>query len=228
MGSARLPGKSMLRLQGKPIVDCVLRRVRRAQTLTEVVLATSDRPSDEVLGEVAGHLGIRVFRGPEEDVLRRYVLAAREGDADIVVRVCADNPLVAPEEIDRIVRHHLITGVDYSFNHRPSLGNRYPDGLGAEVLDFSMLEALDRKAVEATHREHVTAYIWDHPGEYHIETIPAPEGIAGPDIKLDVDTTADLARLEWLVSQAPCDLEFWKAEDIVKTYRSRFGKDRSE
>ena len=115
MGSTRLPGKSMVRLQDKPIIEHVLRRVRRAQTLTEVILATSDHLRDDVLCEVAERLGVQVFRGPEDDVLKRFVLTAQRFGADIVVRMCADNPLVAPQEIDRIVKHHLCTGADYSF-----------------------------------------------------------------------------------------------------------------
>ena len=223
MGSARLPGKSMIMLRDMPIVEHVLRRARRAQTLSEVVLATSERPGDDVLRDVADRLRIRAFRGPEEDVLRRCVLAARTCEADVVVRVCADNPLVAPEEIDRIVAHHLLTGADYSFNHRPALGNQYPDGLGAEVITMAVLEAIGQQAREASHREHVTAYIWDHLSEFHVETIVAPAAIAGPDIKLDIDSAADLARLETLLAEAPGEVELWDAEEIVETYRWKIG-----
>lgn len=224
MGSTRLPGKSIIKLRGKPIIEHVLCRVRRAQTLTEVILATSDQSQDDVLCDVADRLGVPVFRGLEDDVLKRYVLAAQKFGADVVVRVCADNPLVAPEEVDRIVRHHLRTGADYSFNHRPALNNQYPDGLGAEVVNLEVLETIDRQTVEPTHREHVTAYIWDHLSDFHVETLVAPAAIAGPDIKLDVDTQADLARLELLCSEAPDDIEAWEAADIVRTYRRRIGQ----
>ena len=214
----------MIRLGGRPIIEHVLRRVLRARTLTEVVLATSDQPKDDVLRDVADCLGIEVFRGPENDVLRRYVLAAQTFEADVVVRVSADNPLVAPEEIDRIVMHHLSTGADYSFNHCSALDNNYPDGLGAEVVNLEVLEAIDRQAIEPAHREHVTSYIWDRLGDFHVETVVAPAAVAGPDIRLDVDTEADLARLEVLFSEAPCDIEVWDAEDIVRTYRRRIGE----
>ncbi len=224
MGSARLPGKSMIMLKGRPIIEHVLRRVRRAQTSSEVVLATSEEPQDEALCDVADRLGIRTFRGSEDDVLRRVVLVAQTCEADVVVRVCADNPLVAPEEIDRIVTHHLHSGADYSFNHRPALDNQYPDGLGAEVITMAVLEAIERQAHEATHREHVTAYIWDHLGQFHVETIVAPAAIAGPEIRLDVDTRADLARLETLLAEAPGEIDAWSAEDIVQTYRWKIGK----
>jgi len=223
MASTRLPGKSMIRLRERPVIEHVLRRVRRAEVLSEVVLATSEQPDDDVLCDVADRLGVLVFRGPERDVLKRYVLVAQEFGANVVVRVCADNPLVAPEEIDRIVRHHLRTGADYSFNHRAAFDNQYPNGLGAEVVNFEVLKTIDQRAVEYSQREHVTAYIWDNLGEFQVQTVVAPPTVAGPEIKLDMDTEADLGRLQELLSKAPCEIEEWSAIDIVRTYRQTAG-----
>ncbi len=220
MGSTRLPGKSLMRLGGTTVLELVLLRMRRAKTLTEVVLATTELAEDDRLGAVAEAVGLRVFRGPEDDVLRRYALAAAAFNADVVVRVCADNPLVAPEVIDSIVRHHLASGAEYSFNHRPALGNGYPDGLGGEVVSRAVLDNLDREAMTPGHREHVTAFIWDHLDQFHVETVAAPEAIAGPEVKLDVDTAEDLARLERLCAEAGGELEEWSAEDIVRSYRA--------
>ncbi|MBW1740220.1 MAG: glycosyltransferase family protein [Deltaproteobacteria bacterium] len=223
MGSTRLPGKSMIRLRDKPIIELVLCRVRCAKTLTKVVLGTTNQPRDDVLCDIANSLHVQVFRGSEDDVLKRYILAAQTFGADVVVRVCADNPVIAPEEIDRIVMHHVRTGADYSFNHIPAMDNHYPDGLGAEVVNFGVLEAIDRQATDPYHREHVTAYIWDHLQDFHVETVVAPPDIAGPEIKLDVDTEADLVRLKMLFSEAPYDISTWGAVDIIRTYRRTFG-----
>jgi spore coat polysaccharide biosynthesis protein SpsF len=223
MGSSRLPGKSLMRLGEKTVLEHVLSRVLRAETLSQVVLATTRAAPDDALCAVAEAMGVGVFRGPEDDVLRRYVMAAEAHRADVVVRVCADNPLVAPEEIDRIVKHHLATGADYSFNHRPALGNGYPDGLGAEVVDADVLRALDEAAHDQAHREHVTAYIWDHPDRFLVETVAAPADVAGPQVKLDVDTAEDLARLEALCAQAVGPVEAWGSADIVRAYRAVIG-----
>lgn len=225
MGSARLPGKSMIKLGGKPIIEHVLGRVRRAKMVAEVVLATSYQDEDGALCDVAVRLGVQVFRGPEDDVLKRYILAAQKFRADVVVRICGDNPLVAPEEIDRIVIHHLQSNADYSFNHQPALDNCYPDGLGGEVINYEVLETIDRQCDKPHEREHVTSYIWDHLEEFHVETVVAPKGISGPYIKLDVDCEADLGRLQVLFSRAPTEIEAWKAVDIVRTYRQEVGEE---
>jgi spore coat polysaccharide biosynthesis protein SpsF len=222
MGSHRLFGKAMEKLGGIPILELILRRVQKAVTITEVVLATTELLEDQVLCKLAESLQLSVVRGPELDVLGRLGLAAKLFDAEVVVRVTGDNPFVAPEELDRVVEHHLRTGADYSFNHIPALGNGYPDGLGAEVVERSTLEQLNRICTEPAHREHVTAYIWDNPEKFNIETVSAPPSIVGPDIKLDIDTPRDLAHLQQLVVFAPTDIENWSAEKVVRAYRSEF------
>jgi spore coat polysaccharide biosynthesis protein SpsF len=223
MGSNRLPGKSMLPLAGKPLIEHVLRRVARSRTVHQLVLATTPALWDDILCREASRLGVEFFRGPEDDVLDRFFQAAKATRAEVVVRVCADNPLIAPEEIDRLVQCHLASGADYSFNHIPAMANGYPDGLGAEAMEFSALARLHHLARESRHREHVTLYIWDHLEDFRVETIPAPPDIAGQDIKLDVDTAADLARLEVLLQDAPGAPEDWPAADLVLAYRARFG-----
>ena len=223
MGSKRLPGKSMKNLCGKPLLYYVIQRVKKATTLDVIVLAIPKTPENDVLENLARELGIQVFRGSEHDVLKRFAEAARIYSAEIIVRVSADNPLVDSEEIDRIVVHHLKTNADYSFNGVPKMGNNYPDGLGAEVINFSILERIDRLTKDPTYREHVTPYIWDHQNDFHIETIQAPPDIAGPDIKLDVDTVEDFRRLESLIKALPYDPEvLWPAKEIIKTYRNHF------
>lgn len=194
-----------------------------AETLDTVVLATSINPENDVLEDLARDLGADVYRGSEEDVLGRFVEAAQAFNADVVVRVCADNPLIAPEEIDRIVRRHMESNADYSFNHIPGKGNNYPDGLGAEVINFKVLEKIANSTRSPHHKEHVTTYIRENPNEFSIETVQAPPEIAGPDIKLDVDTEKDFKKLESFMGCLPPELNpVWSAKLIVGTYRDYF------
>ena len=223
MGSKRLPEKSMRTLCGKPLLYYVIHRVKMAETLDTVVLATSANSENDVLENLARDLDIEVYRGSEEDVLGRFVEAAQAFNSDVIVRVCADNPLIAPGEIDRIVRHHIESNVDYSFNHVPRKGNNYPDGLGAEVIDFMVLKKIANTAQSPYHREHVTTYIWENSNEFSIETMQAPPEIAGPDIKLDVDTEEDLRKIELFMGSLPPELRpAWSAKLIVGIYRDHF------
>jgi spore coat polysaccharide biosynthesis protein SpsF len=227
MGSSRLPGKMLMDLCGYPILYWVLRRVSFAKRLNRVLLATSTLTRDDPLAELAARLDVSVFRGSEVDVLSRFVDGARHIQAHLVVRICADNPLMAPEEIDRLIAFYLASleqGGDperlYAFNHIPALGNHYADGLGAEILSLSLLEHIAGQTASPGDREHVTHYLWKHPEDYDIRPVPAPPEIAYPEIKLDVDTPEDLCRLRLLCGRLSLRSSGF---DAVRAYLEQFG-----
>lgn len=223
MGSIRLPGKSILDIAGKPLLEYVLMRVSRAETLHGTILAIPSGKENDPLCSVAQLHHIPVYRGSEEDVLSRYVEAARTAEADIVVRVCADNPLVDPGEIDRLVRHHIENNADYSFNNIPNKTNNYPDGLGVEVVNAKILYEIAEKNLTSAQKEHVTQYILDNVEEYNIESPVAPEEICGPEIKLDIDTESDFVRMKQFIENLPLEKKpFWGAAEIVREYRNFF------
>ena len=195
MGAARLPNKMMLWLHGLPIAGWVLKRVRRSRQVDQIVFALTDTPADDVLADYLVGEGASVFRGSEQDVLGRYYAAATEYGADTVVRICADNPLISGAEVDRIVAFFADGNYDYAYNHIP-LNNRYPDGLGAEVASFAVLETLNQEAILPEHREHLFNYIWQNPERFRIGTCdPKDEALAHPELKLDLDTIDDYRRL---------------------------------
>jgi spore coat polysaccharide biosynthesis protein SpsF len=229
MGSSRLPGKMMMDLCGYPVLYWVLHRVKQAKKLDDVILATSDQNRDDPLAHLAGLFNIKVFRGSEEDVLGRYVGAAHWARAVTIVRVCADNPFIAPEEIDRLVEFYCsqLQGGGkpetlYAFNHITTDDNHYPDGLGAEVFSRMILENLARMAITPYHREHVTTYLRDHPETFKILPVIASPEIAFPSVKLDIDTWEDYERLRELCN---CLSLSSSALDIVKAYLEKFRVD---
>lgn len=195
MGASRFPNKMMLSFNGLPIVGWVLKRVRRARQVDKIVFAVPNTLIDDVLAEYLEGEGASVFRGSELDVLGRYFAAASEYGADTVVRICADNPLICGTEVDRIITFFAEGNYDYAYNHVP-IGNRYPDGLGAEVTSFSVLEILNQEAILPEHREHVFRYLWQHSDRFRVGTCdPEDEALAHPELKLDIDTIDDYRRL---------------------------------
>lgn len=199
MGSTRFPGKMLASLGGRPLLEWVLLRVRAARRLDAVVLATSDQPADDPLAGLAERLGVTVFRGDESDVLGRFAAAAKANAADLVVRVCADNPFIDPGEIDRLIAAFQAEPCDYACNHQDRLGSRYADGFGAEILSAALLEKMAADATQASHREHATLYLWDHANEYRLRAPAAPAALAFPELRFDVDAPADLEHLAVLV-----------------------------
>lgn len=195
MGASRLPNKMMLWLHGLPVAGWVLQRLRSARRVDRLLFALPDTAQDDVLAGYLENEGAEVLRGSETDVLGRYAAAAKHTCAGTIVRVCADNPVVAGSEVDRLIDLFEAGDFDYAYNHIPR-GNRYPDGLGAEIVSHETLTDLDCRATFAEHREHVFNYIWAHRGNFRIGTCnPADEGLAHPELKLDLDTLDDYRRL---------------------------------
>jgi len=195
MGSLRLPNKMMLWLHGLPVVGWVLHRVRQAKKIDKVVFALPDLATDDVLSTYLQSQGASVFRGDERDVLGRILAAARANCADWVVRICADNPLVAGSEIDRLIEFFCTSSFDYAYNHLPR-NNRYPDGLGAEITNIKLLARLGQEASLPDQREHIFNYLWENTNHFRIGTCdPTDPEIAYPYLKFDLDTWSDYERL---------------------------------
>ena len=198
MGSTRYPGKAMALLGGRPLIEWVVRRVLAAKTISAIVVAAPDSAQNDAMADAAERLGAAIFRGSEDDVLGRMTKAARAQKADEFIRVCADNPFVSPREIDALVDFYRKEKPDYAFNHVPKPGAPHADGLGAEMASFSLVEALDREAVEPRHREHMFLLVTENPGRFKSASPKPFPDAAFPDVKLDVDTPADLERLSRL------------------------------
>jgi len=197
MGSSRLPNKMLLPLNGYPIIEWIYRRLSRCKRLDELVFAIPDNSTDDVLADYLRGLGANLFRGSEGDVLGRFFAAAKAYQASHVVRICADNPLICPVETDRLVDFFLEQeSCDYAYNNIPR-NNRYPDGFGAEILSFDLLEKIAGGATAPKQREHAFDYIWDHRQNYQIATFDPPEPrLCHPEIQLDVDTMEDYRRMQ--------------------------------
>jgi spore coat polysaccharide biosynthesis protein SpsF len=184
-GSSRLPGKVLMDVAGQPLFSRVVQRARQAQTLTEVVLATSTDHRDNPL---AARLSIPCFRGSEIDVLNRFVGATQAFNADVVVRLSADCPLLDGAVIDRVVHaFQEPKGIDYVSN---TLERTYPLGLDVEVIARDALVRADLEAQLAPEREHVTPYLYNHPELFSLRNVAQISDLSA--YRLTVDYPTDL------------------------------------
>ncbi len=198
MGSRRLPGKSLADLGGTPVIEWVLRRLRRAQSVDEIVLATSTLEEDDELAQMVAAHGTRVVRGHPTDVLDRFVAAVDSTtDADTVVRVTGDCPFVQPDFVDRSVEL-LGPGVQYVYTgHRGHL----PRGFDVEAIRAAALHAAAREAVDPIEREHVTPFVARRPARFASTELPIPNWAQRGDIRLTVDERDDLTLLRAIVAE---------------------------
>jgi spore coat polysaccharide biosynthesis protein SpsF len=191
MGSTRLPGKAFLDICGEPMLARVMVRCRRAKTLGKVIVATTTEPADDVLCDLCTARGWPFYRGSQDDVLDRYFRTAKQEQADIVVRITSDCPVIDPDVIDLTVNEflRLQPDCDYVSNGEPP--RPFPRGLDVEVFRVNVLEQAWREARDPLLREHVTLYIYRHPEKFRVVPILADRDYS--DQRWTVDTPEDRA-----------------------------------
>lgn len=188
MRSERLPGKVMLSLKGKPVLQWIVERLKNSKYLDNIIIATSDDISCDPIASMCTRLGYSYFRGSEEDILDRFVKASVTYKLDAVVRITGDCPMVDWEIVDTLINLFFTNGCDYCSN----VSRRtFPIGLDAEVIATSILEEINQLA-EGVDRQHITTYIYKtHPDKYRMVGLIAGKELNYPKVRVTLDTLED-------------------------------------
>lgn len=190
MGSTRLPNKVMKPIGGVPMIELLLSRLSKAKEVDQIIVATSIDQRNKPLVEHIQKLGYTCEQGSENDVLDRYVQAAKQQQADVVVRITGDCPLVDPALVDEVIRRYKDAGVDYFSNISPP---SYPDGLDIEVCSFKALEQAWQETKKPYDREHVTPYLRDS-GKFSNASMQHNQDLSA--LRWTVDEPADYSVIE--------------------------------
>ena len=189
MASARCPGKALMDLRpGEALLALLLARMRTSKAVDEVALATSTNPENDAIADLGRGVGARVFRGDEDDVLKRHVDAARAFEADHLVRVTGDNPLTDVGTMDALIRTHHQQGADYTYVP----GEALLMGILSEVISREALERSWLKGEPKHRSELVTLYIKEHPAEFKIAMLDLDPSLLRPGYRLTVDHPEDV------------------------------------
>ena len=207
MGSTRLPGKVMKELAGEPMLARVVNRTQRAQTLDSVVVATTVQLADDIIVHLCNEQGWPYFRGNEKDVLDRYYRAALAHQADIVVRITSDCPLIDPGIIDSHVNRILSRWheVDFVTN---MMRQTFPLGLAVEAMPRDVLARMHRLSTTAYLREHVTTLAYEKPEWFIIDHVLNDINLSG--MRWTVDTPKDLAFVRCIYDHFGHDRFTWR------------------
>lgn len=185
MGSTRLPDKVMKRIGGVPMIELLLARLAKSRKIDQIVLATSTDDRNTSLVEHVQSLGYTCVRGSETDVLQRYLVAARQVQADVIVRITGDCPLIDPDLVDKVIEDYQSKNIDYLSNTSPPT---YPDGLDTEVFSLQALERAGQESQDPFDHEHVTPYL-RKPGLFKTAGFTHDEDLSG--LRWTVDEPAD-------------------------------------
>ena len=214
--SSRLPGKVLLDLEGRTVLERVVERVARASRVDEVVVATSTAEHDELIAELCARKGIKVFRGSLDDVLDRFYQCARSLRPDTVVRITADCPMIDPAVIDMVIEAHMRNGAVYTAN---ILKETFPDGEDVEVFSFTALERAWKAAKLQSEREHVTPYIRKNPDLFKQHNVECPRDLSAQ--RWTLDNEEDLALIKAVYAALYTKSPFFGLEEIARFLHSR-------
>ncbi|WP_456277654.1 cytidylyltransferase domain-containing protein [Bacillus sp. AK128] len=187
MGSSRLPGKVLMPLGQSKVLDYVITRCRQVINISDVIVATSTLDGDTPIAKWCDENNITYFRGSEDDVLSRYMEAAKPYQPDYVIRVTADCPFVDYEMANELVEKMKLHPVDYIKVEQENL----PRGLVVEMFSFKALTYIDENGKEPYHREHVTYYGYEHEEEFTHSTYTPAEQLQDPSLRITLDTEED-------------------------------------
>jgi len=194
LGSSRLPGKMLLPFGRDSVLSTVLERLQASRLIDEILVATTEESLDDSIATAARELGFPVTRGSSEDVVARMTgsLPALAQPADVIVRGCADNPLVMPSVVDDGVRTLVDSGADLitPFEHAT-----YPFGFGLVSMTTECLRRIDAEAEHPAYREHVENYCFEHPDAFEVLYQQAPPSHHYPELNATLDYRVDYDRL---------------------------------
>tara|TARA_Y100000310_G_scaffold333088_1_gene409921 strand:+ start:624 stop:1367 length:744 start_codon:yes stop_codon:yes gene_type:complete len=212
MGSSRLPEKTLMEIEGKPMLFHVMQRMNASKLAQRTIIITTELPQDDVIVEFAKENNILFFRGSENDVIDRYYQAAKQFQTDVIVRATADDPLKDPRIIDKVIQTFLDNpDVDYVSN---TMEPSYPEGIDIEVLSFKALERACNECKDPFFREHVTHEITKNRDKY--KTINVSQGIDQSSMRWTVDHPEDMEFAKAIYKHLYKPGEIFYMEDILK------------
>lgn len=214
MGSSRLPGKVLLELRGRSVLERVVQRASRISRASDLLVATTLLAEDRAIEEECSRLGVECFRGASEDVLDRYLQAASLAGAEAIVRLTADCPLLDPAHVDNcIASFRAQREVNYV-----TTGGTFPEGYSAEVFSLATLSVVAANATLPSEREHVTPFIRKNPSRFNIYRVELAQDLS--PYRLTIDEPADVDVLSAVIDALEPDDRFFGLAEAVAFLRA--------
>ena len=222
MSSRRLPGKSLIDIEGRPLLGRVLDRSRRVKQVKEIIVATSVKPDDDAIESFAREEGVAIYRGALENVAERALECADTFGLDRFARVCGDRPFFDPSIVDLLFKTQEENGLDLATNVAEKT---FPAGVTAEIITTEALRKVV-SVIETSHDlEHVTSYFYRHPEKFNIANLKA-ENPADRDISLVVDNEADLNRARFIARGLGLESHNASLSDVIKLAKQWYSEQK--
>jgi spore coat polysaccharide biosynthesis protein SpsF len=214
-GSTRLPDKVLKLLNEKPMIWHICDRLKHSNFINKIVLATTDNRKDDKLEIWAAENNIACIRGSENNVLSRYFKAATDVNADIIVRITADDPFKDSAIIDNVINMLINEELDFACNNFPP---SFPEGLDAEVFTYLALKDAFENSIDDFEKEHVTQYFYRNPVKFKIKNYSYKEDFS--NLRLTVDTENDFKLAEEIYNRLYAINNFFGFDEILSLAKS--------
>ena len=216
-GSTRFPRKIFAEIDGKPLLWHVVNRLKAAETIDGIIVATTVNPEDDATEAWCRENGVPCFRGSSDDVLNRYYSASRAYPSDVIVRITADDPFKEPAVIDRVVRKVTEEGADLATDNNPPT---FPEGLDCEAFTFAVLETMEQRAEDPFEREHVTQYVYRHPEAFRTANVAGEENLSSYRWTIDNEEDYEMVKAVYAHRENPAGGMLRMAEilEILRKY----------
>ncbi len=213
LSSTRLPGKVLMDVEGKAMIQRQVERLRAGVGGLPVIVATSSDASDEPLERFLSGLGVPCFRGPLDNVVLRFILSARAHGLTHIVRVGGDDPLIDADCCTTLVRLHREDAADFLYaSHRAG----WPYGCAAELIAVEALERINASTTTPLYLEHTIPYFFDHPDQFVIRPVVSPDPIRRPELAFTVDYPEDLELVRRVFRELRDEGDFFPLGRIIQ------------
>jgi spore coat polysaccharide biosynthesis protein SpsF len=212
MTSSRLPGKVLMTALGEPMLMHLVRRLRAVPSIDEIVIATTINDADAPIVEFAKSNGVKYFQGSENNVLARVIGAAESAQAEVVVEITGDCPIIDPDLVEQTIRMFFQHDVDYLSN---SLIRSYPDGMDTQVFFLQALKRSETMTSNPLDLEHVSRYMCNHPEEFPRAHLVAPPSLHWPDLGLTLDEEDDYRLLKKIIEELAPENMLFSCHEVI-------------
>ncbi len=215
MSSTRLPGKVMMKLCGKSLLEHIIERVSFSSHISQVVVSSTTNPADDPLIDWLDKKGIPFFRGSETDVLNRYYETAKQFKAPHIARITSDDPFKDPGVIDSVANLYFGQSLDFAYNNNPP---SFAEGLDTEIFSFDALSRAQSNAIDPFEREHVTQYFYRNPALFKQANLLSP--IDYSNLRWTIDTKEDFLMAHTVYKHLYKSDKLFTANDILNLIKS--------
>ena len=223
MGSTRLPGKHLLPVCERPIIQHLINRMRKVNGVSEVIVATTTDAKDDILVDCLSKANIPFYRGSEKNVMLRVIEAAEKYKIHTIVEVTGDCPCIDINIVEAAIQTYDLNEVDYVTNNKyPQL----PDGMDVQVFCIDTLKRSSKLTNKPDHLEHVTLHIKDNPKKFRTINLGAPYNLRKPKLRLTLDYPSDYTLLKNIIEHFGFDNMDYSIEDILDFIQKNEQNDR--